>query len=144
MYAEASNQPERSVAVLTSPLFTTSANQSLVFYFNIHFVKYTIPSPTLELVVESSVISTLWSHSEKTDENWHEVCVDLPANENMKLHFVSTLGMFGFVDADVAIDDISLKNATCSGKNLQLCLLFVQKFYDIYTGLEDSLKNPVG
>ncbi|KAL5014895.1 hypothetical protein ScPMuIL_009165 [Solemya velum] len=115
MYAEASNQPERSVAVLTSPLFTTSANQSLVFYFNIHFVKYTIPSPTLELVVESSVISTLWSHSEKTDENWHEVCVDLPANENMKLHFVSTLGMFGFVDADVAIDDISLKNATCSG-----------------------------
>ncbi|XP_052085340.1 uncharacterized protein LOC127722981 isoform X2 [Mytilus californianus] len=115
MYAEGNDGNQGDQARMASIYFLTKTNQSLTFFFHMFFKQYT-KTGGLQIVTKedgSNIENAIWFHNESSGEPWISGCVDLPANQNLSIIFISNRHSLSIQDADIAIDDISLKDGLC-------------------------------
>ncbi|XP_071144475.1 uncharacterized protein [Mytilus edulis] len=115
MYAEGNDGTHGDQARMASIFFLTTTNQSLTFFFHMFLAQYT-KTGGLQIATKvdgSDIENVIWFHNESSGEPWLSGCVDLPANQNLSIIFISNRHSLSIQDADIAVDDISLRDGLC-------------------------------
>ena len=115
MYAEGNDGEKGDQSRLESITFTTKPQQSLNFYYHMYFTGYTLTNGLQVAYKEESsdFENIIWFHNESTGEPWRSACVDLPANQNLSIVFIANRYPYLVQEADIAVDDITLKDQSC-------------------------------
>ncbi|VDH95309.1 corin [Mytilus galloprovincialis] len=115
MYAEGNDGTHGDQARMASIYFLTTTNQSLTFFFHMFLAQYTKTGGLQIALTEdgSDIENVIWFHNESSGEPWISGCVDLPANQNLSIIFISNRHSLSIQDADIAVDDIALRDGLC-------------------------------
>ncbi|XP_052224327.1 uncharacterized protein LOC127839977 [Dreissena polymorpha] len=124
LYAEAGLGSRGDNASVVSPLFNTTSDQSLRFYYHIYSEDPLLAQAGVLLV--SIILNTTGENvtswqSDPLDlnkEQWRLACLDLPRNTSLKVVFTSLRTEVGITGTsvngvDIAIDDVQLTNYSC-------------------------------
>jgi len=104
-----------ATAILVSPCFDLSSENSATFTFQNHMYGSNVGSIELEVSTDGTSWTTLWSDSGNQGNQWNEVSVSLASylgEDSVRLRLVGTTGS-GW-SSDIAIDDLVL---TTSGSS---------------------------
>ena len=128
MYAEGNDGYRGDRARMGSIVFMTKVNQSLTFYYHMYFEDQYTSSGGFQIATKeelSDVENIIWFSDKSTGEPWKFGCFNLPSNQNLSLIFIANRHPSAVREADIAVDDISLKDEVCSDSECFILIFLI-------------------
>ncbi|KAL4217908.1 Enteropeptidase [Mactra antiquata] len=119
MYTEMNQGSKLDNATLLSPTFNTGVGQSIHFFYHMYSSQPydTLPGDLFFRFedMDTGDITTKWVAPNKDlHDLWRKVCVNLPPNINIRLHFIVLRTENTTYGVDMSIDDVQLNTHPCT------------------------------
>lgn len=113
IYLEATDVQKGATSKLTSNSINSVDDVCLTFWYHMHGQSM----GTLNVYTESGNITRrYWSKSGNQGNSWNFASFDISSSEPYTITFEGVCG--GFYTSDIALDDIFMRQRSCSGKSI--------------------------